>query len=55
VPASRLLTPQCPLRKKLTATKSVVLFSSPPLLSLDLPVEAAIEFLNQPDLVVAAH
>ncbi|KAK3143670.1 hypothetical protein QOZ80_4AG0303390 [Eleusine coracana subsp. coracana] len=55
VPASRLLTPQCPQRKKLTAAKSAVLFSPPPLPSSDLPIEVVVEFLNQPDVVVAAH
>jgi hypothetical protein len=55
VPTSRILTPRCLQRKKLTAAKSVVLFSPPLLTSSDLPVEAVIEFLNQPDLVVAAH
>ncbi|XP_062224936.1 protein STRUBBELIG-RECEPTOR FAMILY 3 [Phragmites australis] len=55
VPVSRLLAPRCPQRKKLTAAKSVVIFSPPPPPSLDLPVEAVIEFLNSPDMVVAAH
>jgi hypothetical protein len=55
VPTSRILTTRCPQRKKLTAAKSVVLFSPPLLPSSDLPVEAVIEFLNQPDLVVAVH
>jgi hypothetical protein len=52
VPASRLLAPQCPQRKKLTAAKKVTLFSPP---SADLPFEAVMEFLNIPDMVVAAH
>ncbi|KAL6652002.1 hypothetical protein ACP70R_010927 [Stipagrostis hirtigluma subsp. patula] len=54
VPVSRLLAPRCPQRKKLAAAKSVVLFPPPPT-SPDLPVEALIEFLNPPDMVVAAH
>jgi hypothetical protein len=54
VPASRLLTPRCPQRKKLAAAKCAVLFSPPPP-SPDLPVEAVIEFLSSPDMVVAAH
>ncbi|XP_066350565.1 uncharacterized protein [Miscanthus floridulus] len=49
-PASRLLAPLCPRRKKLAAAKSVVLFTPPPP-SPDLPVE----FLSAPDMVVAAH
>ncbi|XP_066342931.1 uncharacterized protein [Miscanthus floridulus] len=49
-PASRLLAPRCPQRKKLVAAKSVVLFAPPPP-SSDLPVE----FLSAPDMVVAAH
>jgi hypothetical protein len=53
-PASRLLAPRCPQRKKIAAAKSVVLFAlSPP--STDLPIDAVIEFLNAPDMVVAAH
>uniref|UniRef100_A0A0A8XN75 Uncharacterized protein n=1 Tax=Arundo donax TaxID=35708 RepID=A0A0A8XN75_ARUDO len=54
VPVSRLLAPRCPQRKKLTAAKSVVLFSPPPPIP-NLTVEAVIEFLNSPDMVVAAH
>jgi hypothetical protein len=53
-PASRLLAPRCPQRKKLAAGKSVVLFT-PPLPSPDLPIETVIEFLNAPDIVFAAH
>ncbi|PWZ38009.1 hypothetical protein Zm00014a_028767 [Zea mays] len=53
-PASRLLAPRCPQRKKLAAAKSVVLFAPPPP-STDLPIEAVIEFLSAPDMVVAAH
>jgi hypothetical protein len=52
VPASRLLAPRCPQRKKHTAAKKVTLFSPP---SADLPFEAVMEFLNIPDMVVAAH
>jgi hypothetical protein len=52
VPASRLLSPRCPQRKKLTAAKAVTLFPPP---STDLPFEAVMEFLNIPDMVVAAH
>uniref|UniRef100_A0ACD5V1A4 Uncharacterized protein n=2 Tax=Avena sativa TaxID=4498 RepID=A0ACD5V1A4_AVESA len=52
VPVSRLLAPRCPGRKKLTAAKGVTLFSLP---SPDLPFEAVMEFLNIPDMVVAAH
>jgi hypothetical protein len=43
-----------PQRKKLAAAKSVVLFA-PPLPSPDLPIEAAIKFLNAADIVVATH
>jgi hypothetical protein len=43
-----------PQRKKLAAAKSVVLFALPPP-SPDLPIEEVIEFLNAPDMVVAAH
>ncbi|KAG0527550.1 hypothetical protein BDA96_06G242300 [Sorghum bicolor] len=53
-PASRILAPRCPQRKKLAAAKSVVLFAPPPP-SPDLPVEAVLEFLSAPDMVVAAH
>ncbi|XP_051212744.1 uncharacterized protein [Lolium perenne] len=52
VPASRLLSPRCPQRKKLTAAKAVTLFPPP---ASDLPFEAVMEFLNIPDMVVAAH
>ncbi|KAL5214290.1 hypothetical protein ABZP36_003442 [Zizania latifolia] len=55
VPVSRLLAPRCPQRKKLSAPKGVMLFSPPPPPSADLPIEAAMEFLNSPDMVVAAH
>jgi hypothetical protein len=41
-------------RKKLTAAKPVVLFAPPPPIP-DLPIEAVIEFLNSPDMVVASH
>jgi hypothetical protein len=34
--------------------KPVVLFTPPPL-SLDLPIEVVIEFLNEPDVVAASH
>ncbi|OEL19628.1 hypothetical protein BAE44_0019348 [Dichanthelium oligosanthes] len=54
VPVSRLLAPRCPQRKKLAAAKYAVLFA-PPSPSPDLPVEAVIEFLTSPDMVVAAH
>ncbi|CAL5070094.1 unnamed protein product [Urochloa decumbens] len=54
VPVSRILTPRCPQRKKLAAAKYAVLFAPPPP-SPDLPVEAVIEFLSSPDMVVAAH
>ncbi|OEL15789.1 hypothetical protein BAE44_0023193, partial [Dichanthelium oligosanthes] len=54
MPVSRLLVPRCPQRKKLTAAKYAVLFA-PPSPSPDLPVEAVIEFLTSPDMVVAAH
>ncbi|TKW06689.1 hypothetical protein SEVIR_7G255800v4 [Setaria viridis] len=54
VPVTRLLAPQCPQRKKLAAAKYAVLFSPPPP-SPDLPLEAVIEFLSSPDMVVAAH
>jgi hypothetical protein len=43
-----------PQQKKLAAAKSVVIFA-PPSPSPDLPIEAVIEFLNSPDMVVAAH
>ena len=53
-PASRLLAPRCAQRKKLRKAKPVVLFAPlPP--SPDLPVEAVIEFLNAPDMVVDTH
>ncbi|KAL5216913.1 hypothetical protein ABZP36_008314 [Zizania latifolia] len=55
VPVSSLLAPRCPQRKKLAAAKGVMLFSPPPPPSPGLPVEAAMEFLNSPDMVVAAH
>ncbi|WVZ87218.1 hypothetical protein U9M48_033893 [Paspalum notatum var. saurae] len=54
VPVSGFLSPRCPQRKKLAAAKSVVLFSPPPP-NPDVPVEAVIEFLSSPDMVVAAH
>ncbi|KAJ1272859.1 hypothetical protein BS78_06G234900 [Paspalum vaginatum] len=54
MPVSGFLSPRCPQRKKLAAAKSVVLFSPPPP-NPDLPVEAVIEFLSSPDMVVAAH
>ncbi|XP_003580584.1 uncharacterized protein LOC100825565 [Brachypodium distachyon] len=52
--ASRLLSPRCPQRKKLTAAKGVKLFSPPPP-SSDLPIEVLVDFLNASDMVVAAH
>ncbi|KAG8043555.1 hypothetical protein GUJ93_ZPchr0458g22829 [Zizania palustris] len=55
VPVSRLLAPRCPQRKKLAAAKGVMLFSPPPPPSPGLPVEAVMEFLTSPDMVVAAH
>ncbi|XP_062186105.1 uncharacterized protein LOC133889669 [Phragmites australis] len=58
VPVSGFLAPRCPQRKKLAAAKYMVLFSPlppPPPTSTDLPLEAAIEFLNSLDMVVAAH
>ncbi|CAO2043786.1 unnamed protein product [Urochloa humidicola] len=55
VPVSRrLLAPRFPQRKKLAAAKYAVLFA-PPSPSPDLPVEAVMEFLSSPDMVVAAH
>jgi hypothetical protein len=52
--ASRLHAPRCPQRKKLVAAKLVVFFAPPPP-SLDLAIEAVIEFLNAPDKVAASH
>jgi hypothetical protein len=46
--------PRCPQRKKLVATKPVVLFTPPPP-SLDLPIEVVIEFLYVPDMVATSH
>ena len=51
---SKLRTPWCPQRMKLAVGKPVVLFALPPL-SLDLPIEVVIEFLNAPDMVAASH
>ena len=50
--ASRLHAPRCPQWKKLVAAKHVVFIAQPPP-SLDLPIEAVIEFLNAPDMVAA--
>ena len=50
--ASRLGAPRCPGRKKLAAAKPVVFVAQPPP-SLDLPIEAVIEFINAPDMVAA--
>jgi hypothetical protein len=46
--------PRCPHRKKLTIAKPMVLFAPPPP-SADMAITAVIEFLNTPDMVVAAH
>jgi hypothetical protein len=53
---ARLEAPRAPVpqRKNLAAAKSVVLFALPPP-SPDLPIEAVIEFINAPNMVVAAH
>jgi hypothetical protein len=51
---SRLRAARCPQLKKLATAKPVVLFALP-LPSPDLPIEAAIEFLNTPDMVTIFH